>query len=243
MVADVLAPYNDRDFHNHSTGCVLLTYNTEVSAAAISCLPAIISVNNHACNKPNLKIMDHTESSLPASQAVACVNIIIFFYCHQTLLYFDYHDIFPHQKGRYDHIHTLMTARSVFNKIICYQYRYFHHWYVANMLSLKWLSSFWLSHSGKDKIQEIYYGIYSSQHYSCEIMSLPKEPTGCWLPTSFEHNCFTHLPLDKMAAILAENIFKLIFYNVKDRILIQISLKFDSRSPIDNEPALVQVMA
>ena len=36
----------------------------------------------------------------------------------------------------------------------------------------------------------------------------------------------THLPLDKIAAILADNIFKLIFLNEDGRILIQISLQF-----------------
>ena len=53
----------------------------------------------------------------------------------------------------------------------------------------------------------------------------------------------THLPLDKMAAILAENIFKCIFLNENVRISIQISLKFVPKSSIDNQPALVQVMA
>ena len=47
------------------------------------------------------------------------------------------------------------------------------------------------------------------------------------------------LPLDKMAAILADSNFKCIFLNENDRILIQISLKFFIRSPIDNKPALV----
>ena len=46
-----------------------------------------------------------------------------------------------------------------------------------------------------------------------------------------------------MAAILADNNFKCIFLNENDRILIRISLKFVPRSPIDNKPALVQVMA
>ena len=46
-----------------------------------------------------------------------------------------------------------------------------------------------------------------------------------------------------MAAILADDIFKSIFLNENNRILIQISLKFASRSPIDNKPALVQVTA
>ena len=46
-----------------------------------------------------------------------------------------------------------------------------------------------------------------------------------------------------MAAILADDIFKLILLNENGRILIQISLKFAPRSPVDNKPALVQVMA
>ena len=53
----------------------------------------------------------------------------------------------------------------------------------------------------------------------------------------------THLPLDKMAAILADDIFKCIFLNENDKILIEISLKFVPRSSIDNKTALVQVMA
>ena len=46
-----------------------------------------------------------------------------------------------------------------------------------------------------------------------------------------------------MAAILADDIFKCIFLNENDRIPIQISLKLVPRSPIDNKPELVQVMA
>ena len=53
----------------------------------------------------------------------------------------------------------------------------------------------------------------------------------------------TQLSLDKMAAILADGKFKSIFLNENDRIPIRISLKFVSSSPIDNKPALVQVMA
>ena len=50
-------------------------------------------------------------------------------------------------------------------------------------------------------------------------------------------------PMDKMAAILADNKFKCIFLNENDRILIRISLKCVPMSPIDNKPVLVQVMA
>ena len=46
-----------------------------------------------------------------------------------------------------------------------------------------------------------------------------------------------------MAAILADDNFKYIFLNENDRIPIRNSLKFVSRSPIDNKPALVKVMA
>ena len=48
-----------------------------------------------------------------------------------------------------------------------------------------------------------------------------------------------YLPLDKMAAIQADNIFKCIFLNENDRILIQISLKFVPDAPFENNPALV----
>ena len=46
-----------------------------------------------------------------------------------------------------------------------------------------------------------------------------------------------------MAAIVADDIFKSIFLNENDWIPIWISLNFVPRSPIDNKPALVQVMA
>ena len=46
-----------------------------------------------------------------------------------------------------------------------------------------------------------------------------------------------------MATIFADNFFKYIFLNEKFCILIKISLKFVPKGPIDNNPALVQVMA
>ena len=58
-----------------------------------------------------------------------------------------------------------------------------------------------------------------------------------------EFEILTHLPLDKMAAILADYIFKCIFLYENDRIPIQISLKLVPKSQIDNKPALLQVMA
>ena len=53
----------------------------------------------------------------------------------------------------------------------------------------------------------------------------------------------THLPLDKMAANLGDDILKCILLTENERIPIQISLKFVPRIPIDNTPPLVQVMA
>ena len=53
----------------------------------------------------------------------------------------------------------------------------------------------------------------------------------------------THLPLDMMAAILADDIFKHIFRNENIRISIQISLKLVPKGLIDNTSALVKVMA
>ena len=46
-----------------------------------------------------------------------------------------------------------------------------------------------------------------------------------------------------MAAILADENLKYIFLNENDSIPIRISLKFVPRSPINNKPAMVQVMA
>ena len=52
-------------------------------------------------------------------------------------------------------------------------------------------------------------------------------------------NELTHLPLDNNL----DDIFNCIFLNKNHRIPIQISLKYIPKSPIDNKPALVQVMA
>ena len=46
-----------------------------------------------------------------------------------------------------------------------------------------------------------------------------------------------------MAAIVADDMFKCIFLNENGRISIKKSLKFVPRSPVDNKPALVQIMA
>ena len=53
----------------------------------------------------------------------------------------------------------------------------------------------------------------------------------------------THLPLNKMPAILTDDHFKCIFMNENATISIWISLKFVLRSPFGNKPELIQVMA
>ena len=53
----------------------------------------------------------------------------------------------------------------------------------------------------------------------------------------------THLPLDKMAAILADDIFKCVFLNENIWISIKISLKFVPNVRISKNPALAQIMA
>ena len=53
----------------------------------------------------------------------------------------------------------------------------------------------------------------------------------------------THLPLGKMAAILADHIFKYIFLNENVCIFIRISLKYVPMGQIINMPALGQTMA
>ena len=57
------------------------------------------------------------------------------------------------------------------------------------------------------------------------------------------YNILTHLRLDTIAAILADNISKCIFLNENGRILTQILLIFIPKSPVDNKPTLVQVIA
>ena len=59
------------------------------------------------------------------------------------------------------------------------------------------------------------------------------------------YNILTHLHLDKIAPILADDIpvSKCNFRNENGRIPIQISWKFIPKSPFHNKPTLVQVIA
>ena len=56
-------------------------------------------------------------------------------------------------------------------------------------------------------------------------------------------NVLTHWGRDKMAAIFPDDIFKCIFLNENTWIPIKISLKFVLKGPINNIPALVQIIA
>ena len=69
------------------------------------------------------------------------------------------------------------------------------------------------------------------------VRLLSKTSGRCWCHVTFHQ--LTQLPLDKMAAILADDIFKCIFLNENDRIPIQISLKFVPDDIIDYNTALV----
>ena len=70
-------------------------------------------------------------------------------------------------------------------------------------------------------------------------MSLKKKPLVEVLPHFQGGNELTHLPLDKMATILADDILKHIFFNEKTQISIKISLKFVLKGAIKKIPALV----
>ena len=72
---------------------------------------------------------------------------------------------------------------------------------------------------------------------------MPTRPSASRHSVEHNVNVLTHLPLDKMAVILADDIFKCIFLNENDKIPIHVSLKIVPRSPIDSKSALVRVMA
>ena len=65
----------------------------------------------------------------------------------------------------------------------------------------------------------------------------------CLLTQNMSFTVNSSPPGKKMAAILADDIFKRIFLNENVRILIKISLGFVPNGLIDNNRALVQVMA
>ena len=117
----------------------------------------------------------------------------------------------------------------------------------GGMLSMKWsLHNMTLHKRLSERINTIFLKIRYSKHsiFHCQMHKLsgPHPLTEIdW--TNIERKASIHLPLDKMAAILAEDIFKCIFFNENNRIPIQISMRFVLGGPIDNKAALVKVMA
>ena len=57
-----------------------------------------------------------------------------------------------------------------------------------------------------------------------------------------QNTLLTNLPLDKMVAILADDISEWISWN-EMKISIRMSINFVPKNPIDNKSAFVQVMA
>ena len=60
-----------------------------------------------------------------------------------------------------------------------------------------------------------------------------------WIPTSSQNKLVNSSPLGQNGRHFPDDIFKCIFMNEKFCILIQISLKFVPRGPINNIPALI----
>ena len=56
-------------------------------------------------------------------------------------------------------------------------------------------------------------------------------------------DCSNSSPPGQNGRLFADDIFRCIFVNENFCILINISLKFVPKGPIDNNPALVQIMA
>ena len=66
---------------------------------------------------------------------------------------------------------------------------------------------------------------------------------GWWPQPPTKKYCFNSSSPGQNGCDFADDIFKRIFLNEKDWILIKISLQFIAKGSIDNSPALVQIMA
>ena len=89
-------------------------------------------------------------------------------------------------------------------------------------------------------VKQCHVGCSSQQQYKWQMYHNQQCHVICMLKMTTP---LTHLPLDKMAIIFQDDIFKCIFMNEKFCVLIPISLKFVPKGPIKNIPALVQIMA
>ena len=87
-------------------------------------------------------------------------------------------------------------------------------------------------HHWSDNIVLFTFSWYTSQITAFEIVH----------QTADDHMALTYPP-EQSGRLFADDIFRCIFVNEKFCILVEISLKFIPKGPIDNNPALVQIMA
>ena len=80
--------------------------------------------------------------------------------------------------------------------------------------------------------------------YNLEITNVSEWPCICWHHlTSRWFSILNSSPLGQNGRQFSDDIFRCISVNEKVFILIQTSLKFVPKCPIDNKPALFQIMA
>ena len=103
----------------------------------------------------------------------------------------------------------------------------------------------WLSHHRRSSVghcRHDYQGCCSFFYIDGQCRA--SYETTCWRSNCGTCDLFlTHWGWDKMAAILQTTLSNAFCLNENVRILIKISLKFVPKGPIDNTPALVQIMA
>ena len=110
-------------------------------------------------------------------------------------------------------------------------------WGISYEIALRWMPLDFADDKST-LVQVMTWCLQATSHYLSQCWPRSLLPYGVIRPQWVDSS-----PPDKMAAVLADNIFKCIFLNENDRIPIPISLKLIPMSPIDNKPALVQVMA
>ena len=157
------------------------------------------------------------------------------------------------------------TARLYFNGFVLCHWRFLSLWSLTLHLSSRWVSTIsWetefegilpkgpyppcLRMADKAPLARcprimVWYLYFTCQLTTHSAVCMDAHDDDVARPMGHTMHPLINLPLDKMAAILADDIFKCIFLNENDKIMIQISLKFIPRSPIDNKSVLVQVMA
>ena len=88
--------------------------------------------------------------------------------------------------------------------------------------------------------------IFASLFWRAREMSVKQAPGSCWHDATRSHRGHYHstdLPQGKMAAVFEDYSFRCVSVNEKFYTLIKVSLMFVPKGPIDNNPALVQIVA